>query len=161
MGTHNSSLLILTVLWFCEISFSLFSSYLSVTPSPFPMWGPLGQPLRWKRHSSTCLVALLGELFQAHILSHPKPAPPSSSCAETYVSTLFGPRLCMSPCEIFLFPSSLSAWAIHTFFWAPYLNYWHHSLANSSSQKGGSHCQCIPPLLCFLFGHQCLSILSL
>lgn len=40
-----------------------------------------------------------------------------------------------------LFSSSISAWAICTFFWVPYLNYWHNYQTNSPSQKCGRHHQ--------------------
>ena len=69
----------------------------------------------------------------------PEPEPTPSYYIETYVCILLNLLLCMSPRYVILFSSSISAWAICTFFWVPYLNYWHNYQANSPSQKCGRH----------------------
>ena len=145
------SLSLLTVCWFWEISFSLISSYLPVHSISTSCVGPslpapyVGASLRDLPHGIPG-QALPGSKLQ---LSNPEPAPTPSFYVETYVCIFFlDTSLCMSAGEITLLASSMPAWAICTFFWVPYLNYWHNYLANSPSQKRGSHCQ-YSPLLSF------------
>lgn len=122
--------------------FSLFSSYLlvhwftSCAGLSFPAFY-MGMPLRDLPHGIPG-QALPDSEFP---FLKPEPEPTPSYDIETYVCTLLNLLLCMSPRDVILFSSSISAWAICTFFWVPYLNYWHNYQANSPSQKCGHHRQ--------------------
>ena len=125
-----------------EKSFPLFSSYLllhwstSCAGLSFPAFY-MGMSLRDLPRGITG-QALPDSEFQ---FLKPEPEPTPSYYIETYVCILLNLLLCMSPRDVILFSSSISAWAICTFFWVPYLNYWHNYQANSPSQKCGRHRQ--------------------
>lgn len=119
--------------------------------SPLSRNGAQGPPLS----SNQVPVAFLGNLFQAQSLtfqiqSNCPSLPPVVT--PTYLTPSWASlvSIYMLASGIILFLSSIPAWAIFTFFWASYLNYWHNYLARSPSQICGSSCQHIPlPLLSF------------